>query len=225
MGEALKGDAPYIQTILSPLTVAARLAGAMPQTPTESVPVKQFMKENPEAVHQGLSTIAQTVADYTRECIRAGADGIFYTTTVWSLDTITEEEYKAFGVPYDRAVLEAAVEEGATFNVLHLCRENLMLDLLSSYPVQALSYDVHLPRNPSLKEVMGRTDKALWGGVDHKATLMNGPVEAIAAEVNSALQQTGGQRFIFGPGCAAPAPVPEAHYMAVKQALSTWCGG
>jgi len=225
LGEALKGSVPYVQTIFSPLSVAARLAGALAMTPSEPDAIKRFMKENPEALHHGLLIISQTLADYAREAIRAGADGIFFATTVWSRDALTEEEYKIFGRPYDLAVLEAAIQEGATFNILHLCRENIMLDLLSDYPVQVISYDALSPRNPSLKAAMGRTDKALWGGVDHKTTLLKGPVEAIVAEVQAALEQTGGRRFFLGPSCTTQFPVPETHLVAVKEALSTWQRG
>ena len=97
-----------------------------------------------------------------------------------------------------------------------------MLDLLSDYPVQIISYDALSPRNPSLKEALSRTDKALWGGVDHKTTLLEGPVEAIAAEVHAALEQTGGKRFFLGPGCTSLRPVPDAYLLAAKEALSSW---
>ena len=230
LGEALKGSVPYVHTAFTPLTVVNKLAGALSHTTSETDIVKRFMKENPEALHHGLSVISQTLADYAREAIRAGADGMFLTTTVWSRDAITEEEYEIFGRPYDLAIYEAAIQEGATFNILHLCRENIMLDLLSDYPVQVISYDALSPRNPSLREAMERTDKALWGGIDHKTALLKGPVEAIVAEVHAALEQTGGKRFFLGPGCSISSSfnitlVPEAHLLAAKEALSSWRGG
>lgn len=100
-----------------------------------------------------------------------------------------------------------------------------MLDLLSDYPVQVISYDALSPRNPSLKEAMVRTDKAIWGGVAHKTTLVNGPVNTIVAEVQAALEQTGGRRFFLGPGCSHPPGVLEAHLRAAKEALSTYREG
>ena len=221
LGEALKGSTPYVQTVYTPLSVAARLAGAK-VGPSESDEIRQFMREDPEALHDGLQVITQTLADYAKEAIRAGADGIFLATTMWSRDTITEEDYKIFGRTYDLPILEAVIQEGATFNVLHLCRENIMFDLLSDYPVQVINYDALSPRNPSLREAMGRTDKALWGGVDHKVTLLKGPVSQVVAEVQAALEQTGGKRLFIGPGCATQSQVPEAYLLAIKKVLSTW---
>lgn len=222
--EALKGSIPYAHTVFSPLTVVRQLTGTAVQNPTEITLIRQFMKEEPEAMHHALSVVSQTLADYAREAIRAGADGIFITTTVWSRDAITEEEYKIFGRPYDLAIYEAAIQEGATFNILHLCRENIMLDLLSDYPVQVISYDALSSRNPSLKEAMGRTDKAIWGGLTHKTsvpdTLLEGSVDTIVAQVHAALEQTRGRRFLLGPGCTiSPRGVPAVHLLAVKEAI------
>lgn len=183
------------------------------------------MKENPEALHHGLSIIIQSLADYARQAIRVEADGIFITTTVWSRDVITEEEHEIFGRPYDLPIYEAAIDEGATFNILHLCRENIMLDFLSDYPVQVISYDASSPRNPGLAEALGRTNKAIWGGIDHKNTLLNGPVDAIVAEVQAALEQTGGRRFFLGPSCAISSQLPDVHLLAAKEALFSWRRG
>jgi uroporphyrinogen decarboxylase len=219
--DALKGSVPFVQTTFSPLSVAGRMAGAKNRDPAEAEPIKRFMKEDPESLQYGLKTISQTLVDYTREAIRSGADGMFLTTTVYSKDTITEDEYEIFGKPFDIAIFNAANEAGATFNILHICRENIMLDLLSDYPVQVINYEATSPRNPSLKEAMEKTDKALWGGLDHNETLPNGPVEAIVSQVNDALKQTGGRRFILGPGCTGLLRAPDAHLTAAKEALST----
>ena len=200
LGENVKGKLVYVQTVFSPLAVAAKLAGSLLRTPTEAHMIKRFMNEKPDALHYGLSVISQTLADYAREVIRAGAEGMFLTTHMWSRDVLTEEEYTIFGRPYDLPIFEAALEEGANFNILHICRENIMLDLFSDYPVQVINYDVRSPRNPSLKEAIRRTDKAFWGGLGQKTTLLTGPAESITAEVHSALEQTGGRRFILGPG-------------------------
>lgn len=216
LGKKLKGTVPMVQTMFNPLLVANKLAGAA--TGKTDV-IKWYMKEKPEELHYGLSIISQTLGDYAKAAIRAGADGIFLTTAPWSRDVLTEEEYKIFGKPYDLAIFEAANREGATFNILHICEENIMFDLLSDYSVQVISYDALSPRNPSLKEAMDRTDKALWGGINQKTTLLNGPIEAIVAEVRSAIEQTHGKRFFLGPGCSISSNVPDIHLLSIKEAL------
>jgi len=220
LGEALKGSVPYVQTVFTPLNVTRDITGIRVGTPSKGViKTRQFMKENPEALHYGLSAISQTLADYAREVIRAGADGIFMSTAPWTHDTITEEEYKIFGRPYDLPIYEATIEEGATFNILHICQQNIMFGLLSDYPVQVINYDVLSPRNPSLQEAMSNSDKALWGGINEKVTLLNGPVDAIVSEVHAAVEQTKGKRLFLGPGCSIPPQTPDTHLIAAKDAL------
>ena len=219
LGETLKGSVPFIQTTFSPLSVAGRMAGVKNRDPAEAEPIKNFMKEDPESLHYGLEIISQTLADYARKAVCRGADGMFLTTTVYSKDALAEDAYEEFGKPYDLAVFNAANEEGATLNILHLCRENIMLDLLSDYPVQIINYEATSPRNPSLRDALEKTDKAVWGGLDHFEVLPKGPVKAIRKQVQDALEQTGGRRFILGPGCTGLTRVPDEHLMAAKETL------
>ena len=226
LAQALKGSVPIIQTVFSPLAMAGRLAGGNFGTPDEASAVKVLVDQNPDELHHGLSIITETMSEYVRECIRAGADGIFYTTTAYAtLDVFSEDQYREFGIPYDMAVLQAAVDEGADLNVLHICRDNIMFDLLSDYPVQFINYESTSRRNPSLKEAMAKTDKSLWGGLDQRIIMPKGPMEAIKAQVREALAQTGGKRFILGPGCTNVSMVaPDEHLMAMKEAAFAWRG-
>ena len=145
---------------------------------------------------------------------------MFLTTTVYSMDALTEAEYEEFGKPYDFAVFNAANEAGATLNILHMCRENIMLDVMADYPVQILNYESTSSRNPSLKETLEKTTgKAVWGGLDHVEVLPKGSKEAIVAQVREAVEETGGKRFILGPGCTGLMRVPDENLMAAKEAL------
>jgi uroporphyrinogen decarboxylase len=220
IGEALKGRTPYVQTIFSPLGIADMLAGTRINQAPRIGPLKHLIEEKPDAVHDGLAIISQTMADYAKEAIRAGADGILLTTWRWALqDVLSQEQYKIFGKPYDLAVIEGAIQAGATLNILHICRTPCMFDLLADYPVEVISFDATSPQNPTLQEAKARTEKALWGGVDHIRTLLHGPQEAIVQEVQRAIKQTDGNRFILGPGCAIPTDVPETHLRAAKAAV------
>jgi uroporphyrinogen decarboxylase len=226
LGQALKGNVPYMQSVFGPLTIAGRLAGGKFDAVDETVAARKFIDENPDELLEGLSVITETVADYVRECIRAGADGIFYTTTAYgSLDVLTKEEYKIFAEPFDLAILNAANEEGATLNILHICRENLMFDLFSKYPVQIINYESTSPKNPDLKEVMTLTDKAIWGGMDQRKILPEGSAQEVKAQALDALEQTGGRRIILGPGCTnVYLTAPDENISAIKAAVDTWEG-
>jgi len=196
--------------------------------------MKDFMRRDPDAVHQGLSVIARTLADYARASVRAGADGVFMTTSVWaSRDTITESEYEVFGKPYDVMVFEAATQAGGWFNILHICRENVMFDLLRDYPVSVLNWDVSSRSNPTLQDALHKTDKALWAGIDQRGiAMLKGPAEEVKHEVKraldevtSALDETGGRRILLGPGCVIPPQVPSSHLDAVMETVRDWIRG
>lgn len=218
----LRGKQLFVMTLFSPLTVAGRLAGGVVNTPSEYQNLLTLIKENPKAVHQGLTVITETLCDYARELIRAGADGIYLSTSVWSGGVLSEKEYREFAKPYELSVLDAVNREGATFNIMHICRENIQFELFSDYPVDIFNYETTSPNNLSLREAMGKTKKALWGGLDHRRTLVEGPIEKITEEVHTALDQTGGKRFFLGPGCTSSSLIPDAHYIAAREAISTW---
>jgi uroporphyrinogen decarboxylase len=57
------------------------------------------------------------------------------------------------------------------------------------------------------------------GGVNDRQTLLNGPVEAIWAEVQDAIAQTGGRRLMVGPGCVIPTNTPDTHVRAAVNAV------
>jgi len=214
-----KGEIPLSHTIFCPLTIAGFLAGSVARTAGEVHPVRDVMRQHPEALHNTLRAITESMIAQAREAMRVGADGVFMTNTTWTRDAVTEEEYLTFGAPYDRAIFQAALDEGATFNVMHMCRENIMFNILSDYPAHVLSYDSLNPRNPSLDEASVKTMKTLWAGIGTK-TLLNGPEEAIRNEVTEALAQTGGKRFLLGPGCSISYKVPDRHLQVITEELS-----
>lgn len=214
----LAGSAPFVQTVFSPLSVARYLAGGSAQR------VKLYMREAPESLHRGLSVIADTLAAYASACLERGASGIFFATTVWATyDELGEMEYREFGRPYDLRVL-AAVQRGATFNILHICRDSNMFDLLRSYPVHAINWAATLPYNPTLRQGRERTPLAVMGGLSEATTLKEGTPGEVAREVEAALEQTGGRRLLIGPGCTIPPQVPEANLKAAIEALCRWKG-
>jgi uroporphyrinogen decarboxylase len=211
IGDGLGGEAAFIQTVFSPLEVLRRLANG------DREAVRGYMRQAPQALHGALAAVADTLAAYGRACVDAGASGIFFATVEWgTYDNATAEEYQEFGRSYDLRVLEAV--QGAEMNVLHICRRRNMFDLLADYPVHAINWAVGEPGNPSLKEGLARSDKAVMGGVA-VATAAQGTPDGVMAEVRRALAETGGRRFLVAPGCSIPPETPEANLLAVRGVL------
>ncbi len=206
--DGLKGEAPFVQTIFSPLSIAKYLVGNRPD------PIKESMAGHRSALESALDLISRLFAEYGLACIEAGASGIFFATTGWaSKDALTEDEYRRFGMEYDLRVLEAFAGS-APFHVLHNCGDNIYFDLLADYPVAAISWAATLPGNPTLGEGKKRTGKAVMGGVNEKTTLPEGSPEEVAAEVRRAIELTEGRRVLIAPGCSIPPRTPRANLEA-----------
>ena len=211
--DELAGQVPFIQTVFSPLSIAKYLVGKR-----EDV-IRAHMREDRDQLSYALSVIARTFADFSMRCIERGASGIFFATTGWaSSDALDEDDYVRFGKRFDLEVLDAVRDVG-WFHVLHNCGAHIFFELLSFYPVQAINWSVTSSGNPSLKDALDLTDKALMGGIDEKTTLRTGTPDQVAKEARDALRQTRGIRFLLTPGCSIPTDTPEPNLRALRAAV------
>jgi len=205
----LRGEAPFIQTVFSPLAVMSRITGSTKY-------VQRLMSEHPDELRAALDAIAETLAAYSHACLEAGASGIFFATVEWgSGDIISPGDYDTFARPFDLRVLDAVGQ--APFNVLHVCRNNNHLPRLLDYPVAAFHWAAHGAGNPSLGEIASRTDRAVMGGVSHESTMTSGSPADVAKEAQRAISETGGRRFLLAPGCSIEPHTPEANLRTLVQ--------
>ena len=131
--------------MFSPLTTAIKLAGDR---------VFADLRRHPDLLEAGLGIIAETTIDFARACLRAGAHGLFFATQCASYRPLNEAEFRQFGVPYDRRVLDAVAGE-ATFTMLHLHGNDVMFDQVMDYPADMVNW--HDRRsNVDLAGAMGR---------------------------------------------------------------------
>ncbi len=211
IASGLGGEAPFLQTVFSPLAVMSRITGS-------TSAVQQMMQEAPEALDEALGAITQTMGEYAEACLDAGASGIFYAAVEWgSSEFISGEDYDRFGRPFDEKVLEAVAV--APFNVLHVCRDHNHLPRLLDYPVAAFHWDSRGEANPSLADIRALTDRALMGGVDHRRTMRRGDPADVGTEATEALEETGGRRFLLAPNCSVDPTTPEQNLFALVEAV------
>ena len=203
--------APFIQTVFSPLSQAKKLSGSERQ-------MLSFMRRDPSSFKAGMETIAQTTIGFVEQAKSTGMAGIYYAVQYACYDSMSEAEYREFGEPFDRMILEAL--EGTWFNMLHIHGLDVMFDLLADYPVQAINWhDQETP--PSIAEAMQRTDKVLSGGID-QPTMMCGTPEDVRAKAVAALDTTGGRRFILGVGCVTMVASPWGNIRVVRQVVEDY---
>ena len=211
IARGMADEAPFIQTVFSPLAVMSRITGSTKYT-------QRLMSENWNELLITLDPITDTLAAYSRACLDAGAAGIFFATVEWgSADVISIEDYDRFCRPFDLRVLEAV--KHAPFNVFHVCRQHNHLASLLDYPnVAAFHWAAQQDGNPSLSRIASKTERAVMGGVSQDETLMAGGPKDVSQEAAAAIGEMGGRRFLLAPGCSIDPQTPEANLRALVEA-------
>jgi uroporphyrinogen decarboxylase len=200
----LKGTAPILQTVFSPLTTARKLAGEA---------TLQHLRQHPDALEAGLKTITEVTIAFGEEALKAGAHGFFFATQLATTDVLTPAEYERFGKRWDLEFFNAF--KGRTrVDMLHLHGMNPMFDALAGYPVGLVNWHDRLTA-PTLKAGAGRFKGAVVGGVEELGLLVKGSEAEVRAQVRDAIAQTGGRRLLVGPGCVAGIAAPEQNIRAV----------
>lgn len=209
IGQEVKEEVPFIQTIFNPLAQARNLAGDR---------LLSDLRQHPDALKAGLETITESTLRFIETIRETGIAGVFLALQHASYDLLTEAEYREFGRPYDLRILEATRD--LWFNLLHVHGQNIMFDPVADYPAQAINWhDQETP--PSLKEATARFPGALVGGLRQEETMAYGTPDQVRAEVQAAIQQAGGRRLIIGTGCVTPIIAPMGNLWAAREAVES----
>lgn len=213
--DLLKGEfgeeVPFIQTIFSPLAQAKNIAG-------EDTMIRH-LRTDPERIHTGLRTLTESTLRFMDALRKSGNSGIFYAIQHATYDKLSEEEYRAFGVAYDKQILEAARGHGWWFNLMHLHGEAPMFDLVADYPVQAINWhDQETP--PDLAVGKSKISGAVCGGLGRWDVHTKTPLE-IREQARDAIKLTNGRRFILASGCVVMVTTPTSNLRAVRDIVET----
>lgn len=193
--DMLGDDTPIIVTVFSPFTRAMQFAGIEV--------IREHIAEDPAQVHHGLSTIARNLAELSKAAIDYGADGIFLAVQGGNDRLLSREQYVEFARPYDFMVLEAC--RTGWLNVVHAHGDaDLFIDDYLQYPMDALSWSDRIT-GLSLRDVRAkRPGLCLMGGIHERGPIVTGDARAAEAEIEDALDQTGGRGLILANGCSIP---------------------
>lgn len=207
-------DAPIIMTVFTPLDIADKLVDR------NSALLARHIAEGPDAVRHGLSVFAETFAPFVRKLASSGVDGIFFSSKWVNRQPITAWQYRNLAAPYDLQMIREA--DGLWCNLFHLCQGGVDLGLVKDYPVQIFHWDANAPDNFGYGEGRFYLPKAaVAGGVD-AATLVFGSPDDVTRKAVKAIKDTGGQRFVLGPGCSiVAAQTSEKNLKALRSAPET----
>lgn len=200
-----KDSAPVLFTVLSPLSSAAAM---FPHLLTDAS-VSPLQKE------ELLTDISERTCSLVRTAVEAGADGIFFITTLASYDALSPSLYRKYGFPYDIAVLSSSP---GWCNILHAEGKEIMFPLLRKYPVQFITRNA--PDSlQELKEMAALSQKSIIGGLSLDS-LSQDRRDYLEHEVYMALKETQGKRLIISPGTALPDSITQETTTWLKHMLS-----
>ena len=147
--------------------------------------LSRFLAEAPEVLAKALDAITQTLSNFARNCLAAGANGIYLSVR----DDWVDTPENGAGV-YDRLVrggdhqILAGAADGS-LNILHVCGTPLDFRRFGSYPVHALNWADRIG-GPPIAEVAPWLGPAICCGVDNLGTLVSGSPADVENEVADA---------------------------------------
>jgi len=218
---------PILFTLPSPLVIAVNHVSTPERTYAD-------MRAQPDALRQGLETIAQTCIDYGRACLDEGATGVFYGLggggNIWS--KTNRNQLEEYGLRYDKRVLEALRD--APIRLLHICSKKNQEDpernggLMESgwfrkYPVNAINWwDATFTPLQVAKRIYGQ-QFCIVGGIDQESVMRTGRPEQVESQVKTAIEKTDqGGGLIIGAGCTFFQDTPLENINAVGRAVEKY---
>jgi uroporphyrinogen decarboxylase len=207
---AVGPDVPIVWTVFAPPMILPMLArGGRDQA-------LAFLRDAPRETARAFDVMAETLGEYARLCLAAGADGLFYATNVATRALMSAEECRRWQRPWDQRILKAV--ESAPFNLLHVCGAEIHLEEFADYPVAALSFAAQ-PGNPTLAAAHARTGRALVGGLPAKPQIAGMTEAALVARAAAATREMRGRSILLGPDCSINPDTPARLLRAVGAAL------
>ncbi len=206
------GDVPIIQTIFSPLAQAKSIAsGEM---------LLRHMRTYPDRVHTGLNVLTESTLRFIDTLKRnANIDGIYYAVQHASYDVLSEEEYRVFGLPYDRKILEA-IPDKWWLNMLHFHGHAPMFKFVDQFRVQAVNWHDR-ETEPDLAKGKSLFVGAVCGGLSQWEHVHYGTPTSIRDSAREAMTQTNRRRFILSTGCVAMITSPLSNVRAVREVVES----
>jgi uroporphyrinogen decarboxylase len=205
--EELGEDVPYIQTIPSPLSQAAGLAG----WPA----LREHLRRHPTQLQDAVNTFTDNTLRFIDALRRTRIDGIFYIIDHADYALLSREEYEKFGRPYDLRIL-TDLPGSLWLNAVHLRGELPMFDVFVNYPVRMLSWE-RFGTGENLIEGKLSMPKALFGGIS-RAVLNTGSPAEVRAQARETLLKMGARPMALSTGGASLLTTPLSNLRAAREA-------
>lgn len=210
IGEGLRHDeAPITQSIMSPLSQAGLISG--------NDLLIRHIRQNPDRVQTALNAITESTLRFLDAIKKLLVDGIYYSIHHATFDMLTEEEYRVFGLPYDRKILESLPEKW-WFNLLHLTGKAPMFRLCTQLPVQGVNWPDQVTE-PNLSQAKLQINGAVCGGLTSEQHLQYGTPASIREQIRLASTETNSRRLIVSAERELFVTTPISNIRAVRDTV------
>jgi uroporphyrinogen decarboxylase len=204
-------EVPVVQTIFSPLAQAKNLAG--------KEMLLRHMRLNPDRVHSGLATLTESTLRFIDSLRRLPLAGIFYAVQHANYDTLSEDEYRQFGLVYDKKILDALPSKW-WLNLTHLHGEAPMFKFAHEFKTQVINWH---DRKCEPDLAIGKTlvNGAVCGGLAQWEHLHQGAPTTVRDAARDAVHQTNARRFILSTGCVTLITTPLSNLRAARESVES----
>ena len=204
----LDGAVPLIGFAGAPFTLASYAIEGGPSTTFQNT--KTLMYSDPAAWHRLCSLLAETVSEYLRAQVQAGAEALQVFDS-WA-GALTTADYREFALPHTRAIFDRL--EGAGVPTIHFgVNTSTLLPLMREAGGDVVGADWRIP----LDEAWARigSDRGIQGNLD--PTLLFAPVDRLLAGAHDVLRRAGGRPghvFNLGHGILPTTPLEHVQELA-----------
>ena len=213
ISEYAQGRVPTMGTIFDGPMVADKICGKN---------LNMYMTEEPEIMHDVLEMITDTMVEFSKAVLDAGADGLFIASQHSTEAAVSDEHYKEFILPNDAELISRTRGE-ARYIVMHLHARDKgekirFKKITKTRGLDAINWEDQTSSH-SLSDGKKLFRKGVIGGIDHNGIFREGTAEAAEQQVLSAIEAAGTRRLVVGPGCVITTDTPEQNIRAVVDAV------
>ncbi len=206
--DSLGESVPLLVTVYAPLVQAADLSGQLTLT--------RHLRTQAERVHTGLNTFAESTLRWIDALRRLPIAGIHYVIDAADYTLYSEDEYTAFGLPYDRKIIDSLPSK-FWFNMISISGEQPMFKFAGAFKVQAVHWHDRAAE-PTLAIGKALFAGAACGGVGTRDMYLATP-NAIRDAAREAIIQMNAHRLIVAPGGVIPVTTPISNLRALRDAV------
>ncbi len=206
--KAVPVDVPVLDTVFSPLTMAAKVSGRS---------ARELVDASRAELHRGLERMAADCIAFAQADLANGIDGIFYAIQWAGQGILSAAEQEEFGVRYDLEVLNT-LRSQSQITMLHLHGPNPEFSIVQHYAADWVNWeDTETP--PTLEQALKLTSAGLAGGITRTPSELSPSSDIALATLRSAIRVTAGTRLLLAPGCVLPQEASPEVLDALREAV------